>query len=92
MDEPEPGKIALSSPLLDETDVKVVYDSQGNKREVLIDYDKYQAMLEFIERHSYYCCAAVQERLRKSDEDVRAGRCMEFCGDEVDKALRWLDE
>jgi len=82
----------MSSGLLDEADVKVVYDSHGNKSEVLIRYDKYQAILEFIERYSYYYSEEVQERLRKSEEDLRAGRYKEFSGDEIDKALGWLDE
>jgi hypothetical protein len=78
--------------LLDEADVKVVYDSQGNKREVLISYEKYQAIVDFIERYAYFYSPEVQERLQKSDEDLRAGRRIEVNAVDVDKALEWLNE
>jgi len=63
--------------LRDDTDVKVVYDSQGVKREVLISYEKYQEIMEFLERHAYFYSREVQERLQKSDEDLQAGRYIE---------------
>jgi len=47
--------------LLDETDVKVVYDQQGNKREVLLSYEKYTTLMEFIE---YYTQVYRQESLQ----------------------------
>jgi hypothetical protein len=78
--------------LLDDADVKVVYDSQGVKREVLISYEKYEEMLEFIERYAYFYSQEVQERLRKSDEDLQTGRYIEVEAAEVDKALEWLNE
>lgn len=78
--------------LLDEADVKVVYDSQGNKREVLISYEKYQAIVDFIERYAYFYSPEVQERLQKSDEDLRAGRYIEVNAVDVDRALEWLNE
>ena len=78
--------------LLDEADVKVVYDSQGNKREVLISYEKFQAIVDFIERYAYFYSPEVQERLQKSDEDLRAGRCIEVNAVDVDRALKWLNE
>lgn len=40
------------SALLDETDVKVVYDQQGNKREVLLSYEKYTTLVEFVKRYT----------------------------------------
>ena len=76
--------------LLDETDVKVVYDQQGNKREVLLSYEKYQEMLEFIERYAYFYSQEVQERLQKASEDLAAGRYMEVDANNVDAALEWL--
>jgi hypothetical protein len=63
-----------TSALLDETDVKVVYDQQGNKREVLLSYEKYQEMLEFIERYAYFYSQEAQERLQRANEDLAAGR------------------
>jgi hypothetical protein len=78
--------------LLDDADVKVVYDSQGVKREVLISYEKYEEMLEFIERYAYFYSQEVQERLQKSDEDLQTGRYIEVEAAEVDKALEWLNE
>jgi len=71
----------MYSNLLSDADVKVVYDNQGNKREVLIDYDKFQAIMEFIERYAYFYSQEVQERLRRSDEDLKSGRYREFGSD-----------
>jgi hypothetical protein len=78
--------------LLDEADVRIAYDSRGNKREVLIDYDKFQTMIEFIERYAYFYSQEVQERLEKSNEDVLAGRYLEVNAVDVEHALEWLNE
>ena len=77
---------------LDESDVKVVYDQQGNKCEVLLRYDKYQEILEFIERYAYFYSQEVQERLQRANEDVAAGRYLEVDANDVDAALEWLHE
>ncbi len=76
--------------LLDYTDVKVVYDRNKVKREVLIPYEKFQAIAEFLERHAYFYGQEVQGRLQKSEEDLKTGRYLAVGGDEVDKALEWL--
>lgn len=78
--------------LLDDADVKIVYDSQGNKREVLISYDKFQTMIEFIERYGYFYSQEVQERLQKSNEDLQAGRYIEVNAADVERVLEWLNE
>ena len=78
--------------LLDDTDVKIVYDSRGNKREVLISYTKFQTMIEFIERYAYFYSQEVQERLEKSNEDLQAGRYIEVNAAGVERALEWLNE
>jgi len=78
--------------LVDDTDVRVVYDSRGNKREVLISYDKFQTMIEFIERYAYFYSQEVQERLEKSNEDVLTGRYLEVNAADVERALEWLNE
>jgi hypothetical protein len=78
--------------LLDDADIKIVYDSQGVKREVLISYEKFQEIMEFLERHAYFYSQEVQERLQKSDEDLQAGRYIEVEASEIDKALDWLHE
>jgi len=36
--------------LLDDTDIKVFLDSEGNKREVLLSYEKYLAFIKFVEQ------------------------------------------
>ena len=41
-----------TSALLDETNVKVVYDQQGNKREVLLSYEKYAMLVELVKRYT----------------------------------------
>ena len=78
--------------LLDDTDVKIVYDSRGNKREVLISYTKFQTMIEFVERYAYFYSQEVQERLEKSNEDLQAGRYLEVNAADVERALEWLNE
>ena len=81
----------MSAKLLRDSDIKVVYDSQGVKREVLIDYDKFEEIVEFLERHDYFYSEGVQERLQKSEEDLKAGRYVEVTPADVDKAIEWLN-
>ena len=81
----------LPPSLLDRSDVKMVYDSQGVKREVLISYEKFQEIAEFIARHAYFYSENVQERLEKSDEDLKTGRYIEVAASEIDRAMEWLD-
>ena len=38
----------MGSPLIRDADIRVVYDHEGNKREVLMSYEKYLEILEFI--------------------------------------------
>ena len=80
----------LSQSLLDRSGVKVVYDNLGVKREVLMSYDMFCEIAEFLDRHAYFYNEAVQDRLRKSNADVKAGRYIEVSGSEIDKALEWL--
>jgi hypothetical protein len=79
----------MSSRLLDQ-DIKVFQDSEGVKREVLISYEKFLEIAEFLDRHAYFYSPEVQDRLRKSEEDLAAGRYIEVEGAEVDRALKWL--
>ncbi len=81
-----------TSPLLDEADVKIFRDSEGNKREVLLSYEKYQEMLEFIERYAYFYKQEVQERLQRASEDMAAGRYLEVDAENIETALEWLHE
>ncbi len=78
--------------LLSDNDIKVVYDNQGNKREVLIDYAKFQTLMEFAERYAYFYSQEVQERLRASEEDVKSGRYKQVVASEVEKGIKWLNE
>ncbi len=81
-----------TSPLLDEADVKIFRDSEGNKREVLLSYEKYQEMLEFIERYAYFYKQEVQERLQRASEDMATGRYLEVDAENIETALEWLHE
>lgn len=83
---------AYPAPLLSEADVKIFYDDKGKKREVLMSYKHFREMLAFIESVAYFDSEPVQERLRKSEEDLRAGRYIRVKSGEVDKALEWLNE
>jgi hypothetical protein len=76
--------------LLDRPDVRVVYDNKGVKREVLMSYDTFNEIVEFLNRHAYFYSETVQERLRRSDDDLKTGRYIEVSGKEIDKALEWL--
>ncbi len=78
--------------ILNDSDIKVVYDNQGNKREVLIDYAKFQTLMEFVERYAYFYSQEVQERLRASEEDLKSGRFKKIDASEVEKGIAWLNE
>lgn len=78
--------------LLSDSDIRVVYDNQGNKREVLIDYAKFQTLMEFAERYAYFYSQEVQDRLRASEEDVKSGRYKQVAATEVEQGIKWLNE
>ena len=78
--------------LLTEKDVSFVVDKRGHKHAVQISYKKYIAIQEELERYAYFESPKVQERIRKSDEDLEAGRCARFSGKKIDKALEWLND
>jgi hypothetical protein len=59
---------------------------------VLLSYEKYQEMLEFIERYAYFYKQEVQERLQRANEDLAAGRYLEVDANNVETALEWLHE
>jgi hypothetical protein len=85
-------EIAMYPNLLNDADFKIVYDNQGNKREVLLDYAKFQELMDFVERYAYFYSQQVQERIAQSDADLKSGRSKEFAADEIDQALDWLNE
>ena len=76
--------------LLTEKDVQFVVSKRGYKRAVQISYKKYMAIKEELERYAYFESPEVQERIRKSDEDLEADRYARFSGKNIDKALEWL--
>ena len=79
-------------PLLTEKDVHFVVSKRGHKCAVQISYKKYIAIKEELERYAYFESLEVQERIRKSDEDLEADRYARFSGKNIDKALEWLSE
>ena len=78
--------------LLTEKDVRFVVDKLGHKRAVQISYKKYMAIQEELERYAYFESPEAQKRIRKSDEDLKAGRYARFSGKNIDKALEWLND
>ncbi|MFQ6071874.1 MAG: hypothetical protein ACE5KT_04130 [Methanosarcinales archaeon] len=78
--------------ILKESDVKIFTDKKGIKKEVLITYKKFQEILDFIERQSYFDSEEAQERIKKSEEDLKEGRYIKVKASEIDKALEWLNE
>ena len=77
--------------LLTEKDVHFVVSKRGHKRAVQISYKKYKAIKEELERYAYFESPEVQERIRKSDEDLEADRYARFSGENIGKALEWLN-
>ena len=78
--------------VLTEKDVHFVVDKRGHKRAVQIPYKKYIAIQEELERYAYFESPEAQERIRKSNEDLEAGRYARFSGKKIDKALEWLND
>lgn len=77
--------------LFEAADVKFVTDSEGNRKEVIIPYDKFRKLMQIIEDHIFLHSPEIQEQIRQSEEDIKAGKYMEFKADEIDKLLEWLD-
>jgi len=59
---------------------------------LVISYEKFQEVEEFLERHNYFYSQEVQNGLQKSDKDLKAGRYIEVEAADVDEALEWLHE
>jgi hypothetical protein len=78
--------------LLEESDVKFVTDSEGNRKEVIIPYDKFKELIQVIEDYVFFHSPEIQEQIRQSEEDIKAGRYMEFRASEINELLGWLDE
>ena len=45
-----------------------------------------------IEDRAFLYSPEIQEQIRQSEEDIEAGRYVEFKGSEIDKLLEWLHE
>jgi len=77
--------------VLEESDIKFITDSKGNKKEVIIPYDKFRELIQVIEDYIFFHSPEIQEQIKQSEEDIKAGRYMEFRASEIDKLLEWLD-
>jgi len=80
------------SSLLEESEVKFIIDSMGNKKEVIISYDKFKELMRIIEDRVFFHSPEIQKQIAQSEEDIKAGRYMEVRGSEIDKLLEWLHE
>jgi len=78
--------------LLEELDIRFIVDGKGNKKEVIISYDKFKELMQVIEDHIFLHSPEIQEQIKQSEEDIKAGRYMKVKGSEIDKLLEWLDE
>ncbi len=80
------------------SDAKVFYDHEGQAREVLISYDTFQRIAVLLEQlrqvfaQGYFWSAEWQERIREGEADVQAGRTLRVTAENIDAALKWLDE
>lgn len=78
--------------LLDYTDVKFVHDNTGVTQEVIISYSAFQEIEAFLARHDYFYSEAVQEQLRKSEDDIENERYIEVESNNIEDAIAWLHE
>lgn len=80
------------------SEAKIFYDQNGQAQEVLISYDSFQrieALLKQLRQapdQGYFWSDEWQARIREGEADVQAGRTLRVTGDDVEKALEWLDE
>ncbi len=82
----------MAQVILNKSDVKFVIDNNGKKKGVLLNYEKFQKIIEMLESQIYFESPEVQERLKKSEEDIKTGRCLKVKGNEIEKGLKWLNE
>jgi PHD/YefM family antitoxin component YafN of YafNO toxin-antitoxin module len=78
--------------VLEESDIKFITDSRGNRKEVVISYEKFKELMQMIEDHIFLHSPEIQEQIRQSEEDIKAGRYVRAKGSEIDKLLEWLNE
>jgi len=76
--------------LLEESDVRFVIDSKGNKKEVIISYDKFMELMQIIEGHVFLHSPEILRQIKQSEDDIKSGRYVEFDADQVDEMLDWL--
>lgn len=76
--------------LLKESDVRFIIDSKGNKKEVIISYDKFLELMQIVEDHVFLHSPEIQEQIKQSEDDIKSGRYVEFDANEIDKMLDWL--
>ena len=55
--------------LLEEFDVKFIIDSRGNRKEVVISYEKFRKLMQVIEDHIFLHSPEIQEQIEQSEED-----------------------
>ena len=80
-------------PEIDEKQLADLYaefadEDRNLAEEGLSDYFK---GLMRIEDHIFLHSPEIQEQIRESEEDIKAGRYMKFKATEIDKLLEWLD-
>lgn len=80
----------MAQPILRKSDVKFIIDNRGEKRMVLLNYEKFQHLMEILEGQIYFESPNVQERLRRSEEDIKKGRYLKVKAEEINKGLEWL--
>jgi len=80
------------------TEAKIFYDQNGQAQEVLISYDSFrriEAMLEQLRRdpnQAYFWSDEWQARIREGEADIQAGRTLRVTADDIEQAVKWLDE
>ena len=78
--------------LIEESDIKFITDSRGNRKEVIISYEKFMQLVQVVEDHVFLHSPEIQEQIRQSEKDIKSGRYKEVKADKIGDLLEWLDE
>ena len=80
------------------SEAKIFYDQDGQPQEALISYDVFRDIQALLKRlredpdQGYFWSDEWQTHIEQGEADIEAGRTLRVRGEDVDRALTWLDE
>ena len=79
------------------SEAKIFYDQNQQAQEVLISYDTFchlEKLLTQLREHpqGYFWSEEWQTRIREGEADIQEGHTLQVTGDNIERALEWLDE